>query len=43
LRALLAAKVGRAGATITVEHLLSPSPFSELLAQAEKNVRQKYA
>jgi len=43
LRALLAAKVGRAGATITVEHILSSSPFSELLAQAEKNVRQKYA
>jgi len=42
LRALLAAKVGRAGAPITVEHILSLSPFSKLLARAEKNVRQKY-
>jgi len=43
LRALLAAKVGQAGATITVEHVLSMSPFSKVLARAEKNVTQKYA
>jgi len=43
LRAVLHARVGRTAQACTVEHMLSVSPFKELLAEAQKNVRRKYA
>jgi len=43
LRGVLHARVGRTAPASTVEHMLSVSPFKELLAEAQKNVRLKYA
>jgi len=42
LRAVLHARVGRTAQAQTVEHMLSVSPFKELLAEAQKNIRLKY-
>jgi len=38
LRAIIAAKAGREGAMITVENILSSTPFSDVLVQSERNV-----
>jgi len=43
LRGVISAKVGRTGKACSVEEILSSSPFQELLAQAQKNIKNKYA